>query len=330
MKNSNIKRQVMGLVALVVTILAFAAQFQVAAQTEIQFNKLYECPRYPHNFKVLSSPNERSYRVLFVNLYTPSSSFEDEILKTQVLDAINTSKCKLDGKLVAAVKDTAPPKENGEKDAPLPTKETKPAQTGRFKIGDRVLASPASMSGEEWFEKCTVIKDMLAAEGYDSYQVLCDDPKGGVGRKSYVKVPFIKAWADAAPPPAAPECNLNEPAGEVTKASKATAETFKRVIYDRLAATANGRKIGTTFESFQVGKSLVNRLTGSGLLHDGAPQGATIYPVKTRFIFCDRYDSRTIRRIYDAQYNCFKDSFGEWICPNSALKLSEPIYLPNK
>ena len=36
---------------------------------EIQYNALYECPRFPHNFKVLSSPNEKNYLVLHVNLY---------------------------------------------------------------------------------------------------------------------------------------------------------------------------------------------------------------------------------------------------------------------
>ena len=126
------------------------------------------------------------------------------------------------------------------------------------------------------------------------------------------------------------KCQFDVPAEIVSKTSKPTAETFKRVIYDRLAATSNKRKIGTTFETFQLGKSYVNRLTGGGLMHDGAPQGAVIYPVKTRFIYCDRHTDSTVRWIYDAQYNCFKDDFGEWVCPNSALKQSDAIYLPNK
>lgn len=329
MKNLNINWRNIVFAATAIFAFLFTAQIEVSAQAKIQFNLLYECPRYPHNFKVLSSPNEKTYRILFVNLYTPSSSFEDELAKTSVLEAIQQGGCKLDGKPIEAVKDNAP-RENEPKNNQPTAPENTQTQTGRFKVGDRVLASPASMKGDEWFEKCTVIKDMLAAEGYDSYRVVCDDPKSGIGKESYVKVPFIKAWANAEPPPAAPECEFNEPAGTVSKTSKPTAETFKRVIYDRLAATSDGRKIGTTFETFQLGKSYVNRLTSGGLMNDGAPQGAMIYPVKTRFILCERYDTRTIRKVYDAQYNCFKDAFGEWICPNSALKMSDPIYLPNK
>lgn len=329
MKTLNINWRNIIFAAIVILTFLLISQVEVSAQTKVQFNSLYECPRYPHNFKVLSSPNEKTYRILFVNLYTPSSSFENELAKTSVLEAIQRGGCKLDGKPIESEKDTVP-QENEPKNNQPSAPENNQTQTGRFKVGTRVLASPASMKGDEWFEKCTVIKDMMAAEGYDSYRVLCDDPKGGIGKESYVKVPFIKAWADATPPPAAPECQFNEPAGTISKTSKPTAETFKRVIYDRLAATSEGRKIGTTFEMFQLGKSYVNRLTGGGLINDGAPQGAMIYPVKTRFILCERYATRTIRKIYDAQYNCFKDAFGEWVCPNSALKTSDPIYLPNK
>lgn len=52
---------------------------------------------------------------------------------------------------------------------------------------------------EDWFEKCTVVKDMMIAEGSDSYRVLSDDPKGGIGAESSIRVPFIKAWANATP-----------------------------------------------------------------------------------------------------------------------------------
>jgi hypothetical protein len=178
------------------------------------------------------------------------------------------------------------------------------------------------------WENSTIVRDMMAEEGADSYQVLIDEPKGGKGTLAYVPTKFIRAGAP--PPPATPECEFNEPAGKSSKTSKPTAETFKRVIFERYRDTSNGRKVGITFETFQLGKSYVNRLTNNGLMHDGAPQGAMIYPVKTKFIFCDRHTDSTVRTIYDAQYNCFKDRFGEWICPNSALKLSESIFLPNK
>ncbi len=203
-------------------------------------------------------------------------------------------------------------------------------QTGRFKVGDRVLASPMALKEDEYFEKCTVIKDYMETEGADAYKVRCDDPKGGKGTEANVKVPYIRAWANATPPPATPDCQFNEPAGTVSKTSKPSAQLFQRVIFERYRDNAGGRKVGITYQTFQLGKSYVNRLTNNGLLHDGAPQGATIYTVKTKYIFCERYTDSTIRWVTEAQYSCFKDKFGDWVCPSDSTKNLEQIYLPNK
>lgn len=307
----------------------FAAQIEVAAQTEIEFNVLYECPIFPHNFKVLSCPSEEFCEVLSVNLFTPSASSKSEMYKTSIIKTLANGGCKVGGKPLKWGENIAP-QDGSAQNNQQQTKEDKNAQTGRFKVGERVLASPAWRIEDDWFEKCTVIKDMMIAEGADSYQVLCDDPKGGIGRKAYVKIPFIKAWANAEPPPAAPECQFNEPTGTVSKTAKPSAGLFQRVLFERYRDTANGLKTGITFETFQLGKSYVNLLTGRGLMHSGAPQGATINPVKTKFILCVRHTDSTLRSVYEAQYSCFKDRFGDWICPNDALKLSEPVRLPNK
>ncbi len=326
--NSNWQKRLV-FAAIAITVLIFGASFEVAAQTEIQYNVLYECPRSPHNFKVLSCPNEKYCEALGVNQYTPSASYKFEINKSSLIEVFEQGGCKVGGKPLQWGKNTSPPKDKPQGDEPQRAG-NKPAQTGRFKVGDRVLASPMAMGAEEYFEKCTVIKDMMIAEGADSYQVLCDDPKGGIGTKAYVKVPFIKAWANAEPPPTAPECQFNEPPGIVSKTAMPSAGLFQRVLFERYRDTANGLKTGITFETFQLGASYVNRLTGKGLMHDGAPQGATINPVKTKFILCVRHTDSTLRTVYEAQYSCFKDKFGDWICPNSALKLSESVRLPNK
>ncbi len=319
--------------AVVAIIVAFCfvvtGQFEIAAQSEFQFNVLYECPSSPHNFKILDCSNETNCQALGVNMYTPSASYKFEIRRSSLIELFKAGGCKVGGKPLKWTDDPGPQVGNGQNTTQR-TDANKNAQTGRFKVGDRVLASPASRIEEDWFEKCTVIKDMMIAEGADSYRVLCDDPKGGIGKEYYVKVPFIKTWANAEPPPAAPECQFNEPTGTVSKTAKPSAGLFQRVLFERYRDTANGRKIGITFETFQLGKSYVNLLTGKGLMHDGAPRGATINPVKTKFVLCERYTDSTLRTVYEAQYNCFKDDFGDWVCPNSALKLSDPVRLPNK
>jgi hypothetical protein len=125
------------------------------------------------------------------------------------------------------------------------------------------------------------------------------------------------------------DCSFNEPGGTVSKTAKASEALFKRVIFEQYRDKSNGRKVGLTYQTFQIGKSYVNRLTNNGLLHDGAPQGATIYAIKTKFTFCDKYTDSTIRWGYTAQYSCFKDKFGDWVCPSDSTKITEQTYLPN-
>ena len=316
-------------------IFLFAPQFQVPAQTEIQFNVLYECPRHPHNFKVLSCPNEKYCEALGVNKYTPEASYKFEMTKSSIIDTLKQGGCKVDGKPLEWGKSTSTPQDKEQNDK-LRTAENKAAQTGRFKIGDRVLASPMAMAAEEYFEKCTVIKDYMITEGADAYRVRCDNPKGGIGQESNVKVPFIKVWANAAPPPDTPDCPFNEPVGTVSRTSKPSAPLFKRVIFEKYRDTANGRKVGITFQSFQMGKPFKNIVMsvpgrGAKLKHDGAPQGATIYPLKAKYLFCDRYTDSTIRWLVESQFACFKNRDGDWVCPvDSVPKYLEQIYLPNK
>lgn len=315
-----------------VLMFTFAASASVAAQSAIQFNRLYNCPKSSmYNFKVLECANEQNCQVAFYAGYEPNLTFsyKSDVYKSRINEAFGAGGCTIDGKPLEAEKESAPPPKDNVNNRT--TEEAKPAQTGRFKVGERVLASPVALKDEKYFEKCTVVQDMLAVEGYDSYQVLCDDPQGGIGRKSYVKVPYIKAWAGATAAPATPECPFNEPPGTITKTSKPVAATFQRVIYDWKKSASENRQIGITYQTFVVGKPFVNRLTGSGLMHDGAPQNATIYPVKTKYLFCDKYTDSTIRWLVESQFACFKDKFGEWVCPvDSVPKYLEQIYLPNK
>lgn len=308
----------------------FATQLEVAAQTDIQFDALYNCPASSmYNFKVLECASEKYCNVFFTNS-SPEGGFKSEIYKSRILDAFKAGGCTINGKPLASVQNTAP-QVNNAKNNQQQTQENKKAQTGRFKVGDRVLASPMALKEDEHFEKCTVIKDYMITEGADAYRVRCDDPKGGIGQEANVGVPFIKVWANAAPPPATPDCPFNEPAGTVAKTSKPSAALFQRVIYEWQVATANGRKVGITYQTFQLGKPFVNRLTNNGLLHDGAPQGATIYPLKTKYLFCDQHTDSTIRWVIESQFACFKDKFGDWVCPvDSVPKYLEQIYLPNK
>lgn len=222
-----------------------------------------------------------------------------------------------------------PDKEDGQKTVADKENSNETKAGRQFKVGDRVTACAQQIDNyPACWRNATIVKDMMAERGGDNYQVLVDDPQGGKGSLFYVPAKWIRAGAP--PPPATPDCPFNEPTGSAAKTAKPAAETFKRVIFEFYKAAANGRQLGITYETFQLGKSYANRLTNNGLLHDGAPQGAMIYTVKTKFIQCQKYSDSTTRTIYDAEYSCFKDKFGEWVCPSDKTKISDTIYLPNK
>jgi len=129
------------------------------------------------------------------------------------------------------------------------------------------------------------------------------------------------------------ECPMTEPPGKVTKTSSASAQLFKRVIYERAAAKINPasisapKKIGLTFLEFDMGASYENTLTSSRFgdkrRHDGAPVGAMIYPVKTKELQCDLHGKEIRRRVTEVSHDCFKNRDGDWTCPGRTTKTVE-------
>jgi hypothetical protein len=70
--------------------------------------------------------------------------------------------------------------------------------------------------------------------------------------------------------------------------------------------------VGITFDGFQIGPPHAN-IRGV-LYHEDAPLGAQVYPIKTKFTVCQRYDTEIKRDVLDGRFECFKDNFGEWDC----------------
>lgn len=137
------------------------------------------------------------------------------------------------------------------------------------------------------------------------------------------------------------ECPMNQPSGKVTKTSTASTQLFQRVIYEKMAAKVNEKsisapkQIGLTFMEFEMGKVYKNTLTRGGIgdqrLHDGAPVGAMIYPVKTKYVKCELYDRSITRWVIQQNFACFKDRFGDWVCPTDSVpKFLEQKSIPIK
>lgn len=166
-----------------------------------------------------------------------------------------------------------------------------------------------------------------------------------------------RAAAPRAPPKAAPpapqaerrneaqpvhheavDCPMAVPPGSVSKDARASAQLFKRVIYERAAAVINPgsisapKQVGLTFLEFQEGEAYENTLTSSRFgdkrLHTGAPAGEMIYPLKTKELQCDLHGREVRRTVSEISYSCFKGKSGEWTCPGRTTKTLESRLLP--
>jgi hypothetical protein len=124
--------------------------------------------------------------------------------------------------------------------------------------------------------------------------------------------------AGPAPAQTAAECPSDETLKAKSKPSDATELKSKRAIlagYQKAVDAKQYWAVGITFDSFQIGSPHAN-IRGV-LFHEEAPLGTPIYPVKTKFTVCQRYDTEIKRDVLDGRFECFKDSFGNWDCATS-------------
>ncbi len=193
----------------------------------------------------------------------------------------------------------------------------------KFKVGDRVMASPTFSSNLDAYRPCTITG--FASNGY---YAKCDAWKGLPSNDSFVSPDYTRAAPNMAAAPVAPRCSFEAPAGAVARGSGASETVFERVIYDWFAQRAregvtNPLKVGVTFEDLQMGQPFANRMVndparGAQRMHDGAPVGATIYPVKGKFVVCSAYRDSIEREVRQQSFSCFKDRFGDWTCPTDS------------
>ena len=99
------------------------------------------------------------------------------------------------------------------------------------------------------------------------------------------------------------------------------------MLWQQEAELARGRRLGMTFTNFALGAPFRNEKRIFGY-QGGAPDGAIIYPLKTRILVCDEHADSVLRWSFDMKYACFRDEIGDWTCPSTASKKLEQIYLP--
>lgn len=118
-----------------------------------------------------------------------------------------------------------------------------------------------------------------------------------------------------APEQAGGECPSDDTLKARSKSTDPIELKSKRAIlagYQKAVDAKQYWAVGISFDSFQVGSPHAN-IRGV-LYHETAPVGTQIYPVKTKFTVCQRYDTEIKRDVMDGRFECFKDSFGDWDC----------------
>jgi len=225
---------------------------------------------------------------------------------------------------------------NTDKKAPAPVNEpndAKPGATaneaatkgGQIKVGDRVMASVNGLKDEKYYRPCTVTSELKD----NAYGLRCD-PYNGQPRMDFsVRPEWIKAAGNIPPAPVV-KCAFYKNYPKVTQNSPASAAVFKSVIFHYKESTSDFYDFGLTFLDFGMGKAFKNVVTGRRLLVDSAPVGATIYPVKTQELMCQKSSTITRRWVREIEYACFKDELNEWVCRGGAPKdLEQPTSIPN-
>jgi len=188
-----------------------------------------------------------------------------------------------------------------------------PRATGQFKVGDRVLSSINSSSGD--YQPCTIMGPL----SQNVYPVRCDPYKGRPFTDWGAFPQFIRPWPGATPAPVVQACSFSVPGGTVTRNSPPTAQTFQRVIYNMDAVAEHG-KWGMTFTRFDIGTPVRNSVISNGmggveLARPKAPQGAIIYPIKGEYVSCAYIDASYDQRdVVDENWACMKNNDGDWDC----------------
>ena len=223
------------------------------------------------------------------------------------------------------------------------------ANTPKYKVGDHVeFSANGACLGDRYAipTKGTIVEVNL---GYTMNYVMQVDPEPNkspktISRPIYTQECGFRLLGGAAPAAPNYNCPLDAPAGPNSKSDGPSERVFKRAIYDEAVEAevthADVKKIGMSFEIFEMGQSYANLMTQGGLrqdasvkvlMHDGAPPNATIYPVKVRYSKC--LQRPTWKRLWVIEENrdCFKNRFGDWVCPvgTGATKFLTQLDLPN-
>ena len=206
------------------------------------------------------------------------------------------------------------------------------AEAPAFKVGDRVLVSPSGLMGAQYWEQCTVIRELKL----NSYGVKCDPIAPGRTAMEYSVLPsWVKPLApsvDHGAPPS-PEkaavspdgtvlasrpfvdCNIQQP----TKAKNGDSippELAKRLIqclWEKPAVPGSDGGQTVDIDSLEIGRSrkwVYRQDMGQGI----EDLDTRVWPLDVTWTWKTYYRTRTRVNVQEDIFNCYVNAFGKWSC----------------
>ncbi len=203
------------------------------------------------------------------------------------------------------------------------------ANPSTFKVGDRVEVDSimANDPKDSSWKKATVRAVDLKS---GRYVVVLDD----FNEMSVLIRPgkiWIRPLNDGSTTPEYATCEFYKDYKKASNSASPSAELFKSVIFEWNRSINRYSDFGLVFEGFKMGKAFKNRALGNGRKEvDPAPIGATIYPLKTKLVACEKDLNSTFRTEWTNEYSCYKSQVGEWVCKNAAPQNYKRESFPNK
>jgi hypothetical protein len=205
------------------------------------------------------------------------------------------------------------------------------AQTQTFKVGDRVLVSPSGLKGEEYWQQCTVIRDLRA----NSYGVKCDPRAAGqIGLEYSVLPGWIKPLSrvqdHGAPPPPGKvnvardgtvvgdrpfvNCNVQQKKAKNGESiSPELAKLLIQCIWETPSAPGMDGAKTVDVDSVDIGRSrkwVYQQDMGQGI----ADLDTLVWPIDVRWTLKTHYRTRTHIVAQEDVFNCYVDAFSKWSC----------------
>ena len=330
-KATNLNRRIQLLSAVIATIVfLFISTLQAAAQNESQF-KVGD--RVEADINMSSSPEYQNWReATIVEIMMWQGMVSGIRIKTDDGRDITTSARHLrklseaEKKIVEKNQTNTPHKTRNN---PSENEEGDEQEQAEFKVGDRVEVDSimASDPKDSRWKKATVKAVDLENR---RYVVMLDD----FNEMSVLIRPgkvWIRPLKDGSRAPEYATCEFYKNYKKVSHAAPPSAELFKSVIFEWFNSINRYQDFGLVFVDFKMGSPFKNRARGNGRKDiDPAPIGATIYPLKTKLILCEKDLNLTFRTEWVNEYSCYKSQFGEWVCKNAAPQNYKRTSFPNK